>query len=82
MSWTHMSDTMPKARKPHRCYLCGEAIEIGESHVHRTGKRDGHLCSDRFHVECEAETRSWDDTSWTCMTFGDMERPRAERGES
>lgn len=53
MSWTHLSDKEPKARKRYRCQGCWEFIEIGEKHLHRTGVMDGTMVSARWHPECE-----------------------------
>jgi hypothetical protein len=39
MSWPHLSDTTPKARKQYRCDICNEVIEVGEMHVARRGIR-------------------------------------------
>lgn len=54
MSWTHLSDTRPKARKRYRCVGCWEAIEPGEQHLYRTGVLDGQMVCARWHPECEA----------------------------
>ncbi len=41
MSWTHLSDTNPKARKDHFCELCERIILKGTVHVARRGIGDG-----------------------------------------
>ena len=66
MSWTHLSDTRPRARKQHQCILCRLRIRKGARHVHRTGVVDGELVSSRMHAVCEAATRDWDDDAWDC----------------
>ncbi len=76
MGWEHLSDTTPRARKTYRCFLCGEAIEIGEVHVRRSGVMDNDLISTRMHTECEAATTDWDETDWECTSEGDMDRPK------
>ena len=75
MSWQHLRDETPAARKPHRCFLCGAEIRVGERHVKRAGISDGGLDTFRMHAACEAETKDWDETDWECFSEGDMERP-------
>ena len=29
MSWRHLNDTKPKARKPYPCFLCNRVIDAG-----------------------------------------------------
>lgn len=64
MSWTHISDTTPKARKVHWCELCALRIEIGQTYVKRCGLADGDFVCSLMHVECEAATKQWDETDW------------------
>lgn len=61
-----LSDCNVKARKQHRCDLCGEAIAIGETHRHWTGKDGGEFMSSRQHLECLAVTVAdrWDAIDW------------------
>jgi hypothetical protein len=76
LSWYHIEDTTPRARKPHLCLLCGETILEGERHVARRGiDRDGPLTM-RMHTECEALTKNWDAFDWECACT--IERPRKE----
>ena len=75
MSWRHLSDEHPVARKPHHCFLCGETIEVGEKHVRRTSVDGRELCSLRMHLECEKESQDWDETDWECFFEGDAPRP-------
>ncbi len=43
-----------KARKPHRCCLCGERIEVGDTKDTRTGISDGQVWTMQMHPECHA----------------------------
>lgn len=52
MSYTALSSTTPKARKPHRCAWCGETIPVGEVHRRETGTYCGEFQDNRFHAEC------------------------------
>lgn len=54
MSWTHLRDTTPKARKTKVCYLCERHIEKGEIHVVRTGTDDGTIIDTPTHTKCSA----------------------------
>jgi len=63
MSWTHISDTKPKARRDYRCELCGLTIPKGIVHVKRVGA-DGELISFRMHVQCDEATRKWSFEEW------------------
>lgn len=64
MNYTHLEDRKPIARKPHRCYLCGRAIEAGQKHVRRVGATDDGIDSIRMHVGCEEKTSRWDQDTW------------------
>lgn len=64
MSWTHLSDERPKARKAHVCYLCGRPIAVGEQHIRRVGVNEDGLFASRMHITCEALTAGWDEDSW------------------
>jgi len=66
MSWTHIEDTRPRARKEYRCHLCGYPIPVGLRHVKRFGANDSGLVSIRMHDQCEAATRGWDEQDWEC----------------
>lgn len=72
----HLRDERPRARKPHRCYLCGESIPAGEVHVRRTQADGDGVGSFRMHGECEAESRSWGWWEWEGISPGDMPRPK------
>lgn len=66
MSWLHLSDTRPKARKDHRCELCGLTIAKGTVHVARRGIGDDGPCTFRMHDDCEKISRSWSYDDWEC----------------
>jgi hypothetical protein len=73
--WTHLSGGRPRARRAHRCFLCGEPIPIGEVHARRVVAGDGGIRAFRMHAECEAESRSWDAAEWEGFSEGEMHRP-------
>ena len=64
MSWTHIEDTTPKARKEHRCILCELPIEKGVVHVARYGVDDEGKVKVRMHIECEKATKGWSYEDW------------------
>ena len=76
-----LSDDNVKARKQHRCDLCGEAIAIGEEHRHWTGKDGGEFLASHQHLECVAVTVAdrWDAMDWECHS--DQAEFRARRDE-
>jgi len=43
-----------KARKPHRCCLCGERINVGDTQDRRTGISYGSVWTMHMHPECHA----------------------------
>lgn len=47
-----------KARKPHRCDLCGERINAGELYDKRSGVDSGDFWTMRVHPECHAYENS------------------------
>ena len=78
--WTHLADTKPTSRKHRPCFLCGSLIAVGEKYVRRVGVEDREFVSMSMHVECEAETRDWDETGWETFSPGDLEtRTRESR---
>lgn len=81
MSWQHIEDKLVKARKPHRCYCCGQAIAIGEIYLRRFGYGEDGPQSFRFHPECEKETRDWDEGDWETFCPGDFKRPAKKAKE-
>lgn len=74
MSWTHLRDTEPIARKQHLCYLCELTIEKGTRHVCRTGINEDGRVDYRMHPRCEAITREddWKAGDWECFDPGEF----------
>ena len=72
MSWTHLEDTWPNARKRYRCYLCGKPIEIGQTYLRRKGTDCGMFVTARMHEECEKQTHDWDATDWETFMPGEL----------
>lgn len=72
MSWTHLRDSRPKARKEYRCDLCGLRIRKGARHVRRDGVFDREFVSSRMHAVCESHTRDWDLDDWECRDEADF----------
>jgi len=68
MSWLHLGDTQPKARKRHICYMCWRPIEPGTAHVARGRIVDDGPVTSRMHLRCEQITSDerWDDGDWEC----------------
>ena len=66
MSWTHLGDTKPKARKRYHCDLCNLPIDVGTVHIARRGINDDVPITMRMHLRCEEITRlkKWDDAYW------------------
>ena len=66
MSWTCLSDRRLKARKPHRCYLCGLKIAVGETYVRYVGVGEDGFSSSANHDECLQVTsdNKWDIHCW------------------
>jgi hypothetical protein len=75
MSWTHLEDTKPKARKNYWCDICAEKINVGEAHVARRGIGDVGPMTSRMHIECEEMTKKWDLMEWEGHFPGDVRRP-------
>lgn len=80
MSWTHLSDSTPVARKPHRCYLCEGEIPKGEKHLCRTGidGEAGRPVTFRMHLGCHELTKGWDEDDWGCFDPSDFRYGLAE----
>lgn len=80
MSWTHLNDSTPVARKPHQCYLCEHEIPVGEKHLCRTGI-DGEVrrpVTFRMHLGCHELTKGWDEDDWECFDPSDFRELLAE----
>lgn len=74
MSWVTMSENKTcKARKKHRCDVCDEAINPGETQVTRSGvqEREGWYTM-HMHPICEEYSRKWDSMQWECHSPGDV----------
>jgi len=58
----------PKARKQHKCYLCGYPIVYGERYFRHSGKCDGEFFDNCYHEECsdliESYCREFMETEW------------------
>lgn len=76
MSWTHLRDTEPVARKRFHCFVCSEPIEIGEKCLARTGIGDWGPCTFRMHLECVEQTLDWHETDWECHDADPGLRPK------
>jgi hypothetical protein len=63
---THLGRTTPKARKPHRCWLCGLTIPIGEVHCKDACIIDGDFNSARAHLTCDGLIRGWKEEDYEC----------------
>ena len=55
---TVLNETYRRARKPHKCGLCGEEILVGESHFCQSVAEDGTVWTFRAHRECDEKFRS------------------------
>lgn len=66
MTWTHFSDTRPRASKQYRCELCGLRIRKGARHVARRGADSdyGGVFTARMHEVCESKTKGWGYDDW------------------
>jgi hypothetical protein len=75
MSWLHLSDTKPKARKCYNCVLCEQFIPPGTVHVARRGICDDGPITTRMHVVCEALTHAeqWDEAAWEYHDYGEFQ---------
>lgn len=69
-----------KARKPHRCCLCGERINVGDTQDTRTGVGDGVMWTMHMHPECHAYEKETGtvDPDW----YEDVSEPAFERAEA
>jgi len=76
VSWRHLKDSEPVARRDHSCFLCGQQIPAGEQYVRRVGFDDRELVTTTMHTECDVETWDWDQTDWETFSPGELERPR------
>ena len=47
------NSTYPKARKEHKCDLCGQKIQKGEIYHRWSGKYDGQMFDCKYHKVCQ-----------------------------
>lgn len=70
------SEKTVKCRKRHRCRVCDESFQIGETAIRRSGFDD---CSGpwtiHMHPECEVLTREWAYEDWEIISPGEYKRP-------
>lgn len=52
MSYILLSESKPKAKKPHRCIWCGESINIGEVYIREKSIYDSNFQDHKWHIEC------------------------------
>ena len=65
------NESMPKARREHKCECCGGAIKRGDKYKREWGKYDGEFFTRALHLRCAAFERvycanvenefTWDD---------------------
>lgn len=72
MSWKHLKEATPKARKPHQCWLCDGDIPAGSTYVYRAGLDGRHMVTMHMHAECEAVTHNWEADEWETFSQGDL----------
>jgi len=78
--YTHLNDSWPVARKPHKCRLCGLSIEKGEKHLARRGAFEGTLFTDRMHSDCNQVTvdHNWHEEEWEYLDVQEFNRELKE----
>ena len=42
-----------RARKEYKCDLCGQTIKINEKYHRYSGKYDGEMFDNKYHIECQ-----------------------------
>lgn len=62
MTWQHLSDTRPKARKRHQCFICRTAIWRGTIYRRSAFTFDGSAYVIKEHVECSRVAAKWCDS--------------------
>ena len=48
-----------KAKKPHKCIWCGQAIEIGNTYCHEKSIYDGNFQNHKWHKECWTSSKKY-----------------------
>ena len=43
----------PQARKEYKCDLCNQKIKVGEKYHRYSGKYDGDMFDDKYHLTCQ-----------------------------
>nr|WP_319566271.1 hypothetical protein [uncultured Rhodoferax sp.] len=66
-------ETTHKARKPHRCTNCGQAINPGDTYIRWASFDDG-ACTNKMHPECLADLKANSDGEFEYTLYGG-ERP-------
>ena len=68
---TRISDTRPRARKPHRCSECSRVIEPGETYHRHSFVFDGKISTSRCCAHCQV-ARSWLQNECGGWVYGDV----------
>ncbi len=66
---TILSDSTPRARKPHKCWYCHESIPVGETYNYRTGITEGDFFVTPAIEETVAESASVAETLTSALTY-------------
>lgn len=70
-----------KARKPHRCMSCVEAIAVGETYKRWRTYDGGYAGTNKMHPEClamhQADAARFGENEWEYSPYG-HERPKVE----
>lgn len=70
---TYLSErTGVRARKQHRCFLCGEPICQNSEYDRRTGVERGEILTMAMHPECNEASSDWDDADWETFERGSL----------
>ena len=51
-----------KARKNHRCAVCGRTITKGTEYIEISGWEYDRICTDRLHIHCDAVVKAFEKT--------------------
>jgi hypothetical protein len=65
-------DQLIKARKKHRCHLCGLRIRKGATYYLREGAEGTEHWRVRMHAVCRNVSSGWDDDDWMCHNEWDF----------
>jgi hypothetical protein len=61
------TDRTIRARKEHKCDLCGLRIRKGATYVYREGVEGREHWRLRMHPVCDDATADWDPILWECL---------------